>query len=314
MIAPDMFQVFIVQPILNILILVLALLPGHNFGLAIIIFTILVRIALLPLLRKQLHHTKAMRELQPELKRIKKESAGDKTKESQLVMELYREREINPFASLGLVLLQLPILIALYVGLKKIIDNPSNIVDLAYGPIKDLPYLKDLSANIKSFDQTLIGMVDLTRSAVSQGVTYWPAMILALGSAVIQYFQSKQLMPDQKDAKTIRQILKESSEGKQADQSEMNAAVSRLTIFMIPAFIFIASIGFPSALPLYWLVSGIVAYIQQGKILKEDEKEMESISREPDVKNPRSYEKTKNQKNKPNKTNKKPAQKSKKRR
>lgn len=311
MIAPDMFQVFIVQPILNVLILVLALLPGHNFGLAIILFTIIVRIALLPLLRKQLHHTKAMRELQPELKRIKKEAKGDKTKESQLVMELYREREINPFASLGLVLLQLPILIALYVGLKKIIDNPGNIVELAYGPIKELPYLKDLTANIKSFDQTLVGVVDLTRSAVSQGVTYWPAMILALGSAVIQYFQSKQLMPDQKDSKTIRQILKESSEGKQADQSEMNAAVSRLTIYMIPAFIFIASIGFPSALPLYWLVSGMVAYIQQGRILKEDEVEMESISREPAIKKPKSSNKTKTRNHKPTK---KTVSKSKKRR
>lgn len=239
---------------------------------------------LLPLLKKQLRHTKAMRDLQPELKRIKKEAKGDRTKESQLTMELYKEREINPFSSLGLVLLQLPVLIALYLGLQKIISDPTNIVTLAYSPLENLPFLKDLASNIQRFDETLFGVVDLTRSAVKDGVTYWPAMILALGSAIIQYFQSKQLMPDQKDAKNIRQILKESTEGKQADQAEMNAAVGRVTIFMIPAFIFIASIGFPAALPLYWLTSGVVAFIQQGRILKEDETDMKKIASDPSPK------------------------------
>jgi YidC/Oxa1 family membrane protein insertase len=63
-----MFTTFIVQPIFNILTLIYALLPGHNFGVAIILFTILARFALYPMVKKQLRHTKAMRELQPEIK------------------------------------------------------------------------------------------------------------------------------------------------------------------------------------------------------------------------------------------------------
>src|SRR5579859_7268431 len=104
-----MFTTLIIQPIFNLLVLIYAILPGHNFGLAIIIFTILVRILMWPLVKKQLHQAKAMRALQPELKRIKKASAGDRQRESVMLMELYRERGINPFASLGLVILQIPI-------------------------------------------------------------------------------------------------------------------------------------------------------------------------------------------------------------
>src|SRR5438552_9003613 len=119
-----MFTTIIVQPIFNLLVLIYALIPGHNFGLAIIIFTILIRLLLWPLVKKQLHHAKAMRELQPELKKIKAAAKGNRQEESRLVMELYKEKEINPFSSLGIVIVQAPILIGLYLGLQKLIKNP----------------------------------------------------------------------------------------------------------------------------------------------------------------------------------------------
>src|SRR3954470_15189836 len=126
-----MFTTIIVQPIFNLLVLIYALIPGHNFGLAIIIFTILVRILMWPLVKKQLHHARAIRELQPELKKIKAATKGDRQKESKLTMELYKERQINPFASLGVVLVQVPILIGLYIGLRKIIDHPQQLIDFS---------------------------------------------------------------------------------------------------------------------------------------------------------------------------------------
>src|SRR3982750_4550910 len=106
----SIFTTIIVQPIFNLLVLIYAIIPGHNFGLAIILFTILIRLLLWPLVKKQLHHAKAIRELSPELKKIKAAAKGDRQKESQMTMELYKERQINPFASLGIVLIQLPIL------------------------------------------------------------------------------------------------------------------------------------------------------------------------------------------------------------
>ncbi|HLZ14851.1 MAG TPA: YidC/Oxa1 family membrane protein insertase, partial [Candidatus Saccharimonadales bacterium] len=66
-----MFTTLIIQPIFNLLVLIYALLPGHNFGLSIIIFTIVVRILMYPLVKKQLHQVKVMRKIQPEIKRIK---------------------------------------------------------------------------------------------------------------------------------------------------------------------------------------------------------------------------------------------------
>src|SRR5690554_2616483 len=107
------------------------MLPGHNFGLAIIVFTVVVSMLMWPLVKKQLRNTKAIRALQPELKRIKQESKGDRQRESMLVMELYKERGVSPFSSIGILLLQLPILIGLYVGLQRIINDPNEIVNFA---------------------------------------------------------------------------------------------------------------------------------------------------------------------------------------
>lgn len=277
-----MFQTFIVQPIFNLLVLVYALLPGHNFGLALIIFTIIIRFLMWPLVKKQLHHAKAMRKLQPELKRIKKEAKGDRQKESALVMELYKEREISPFGSIGILAIQLVILIGLYSGLQKVINDPQAIIDNAYGFLRELSWMQSLSQNIGQFDETFLGFVDLTRAAIGQGDgIYWPAMIIVIGSAVTQYFQSVQLMPKEKDARTLRQILKEAGSGNQADQAEVNAAVGRSTRYFIPVMILVFTISLPSALGLYWFVSGLVAYLQQAYILKQDEEELEEIADKP---------------------------------
>ena len=62
-----MFTTFIVKPLFNLLVLIYAIIPGHNFGLALVVFTILIRIVLWPLLKKQLHQAKVMRKIQPEI-------------------------------------------------------------------------------------------------------------------------------------------------------------------------------------------------------------------------------------------------------
>lgn len=275
-----MFNTLIVQPIFNLLVLIYALLPGHNFGAAIVIFTIVIRLLMWPLVKKQIHHAKAMRELQPELKRIKKEAKGDKAKESAMTMALYKEKEINPFASIGLLLLQIPILIALYSGINKVIHDPNTLVTFAYPFVQKIGNLPELAANIGSFDNTFLGFIDLTRAALNKGGgIYWPAMLLVVGSAVTQYFQSKQLMPTDKETRKLRDILKEASSGKQADQSEVNQAVGRSTRFFIPAMIFIFTVNLPSALSLYWLTSGLIAIYQQGRVLNREEKVLEKATK-----------------------------------
>lgn len=267
-----MFTTLLVQPIFNILVLIYAILPGHNFGLAIVIFTILVRLAMWPLVKKQLHHAKAMRELQPEMKRIKKEAKGDRTKESAMMMELYKEKEINPFSSIGLVLIQLPIFLALYSAISRIVNDQNVLHSLTYPFVQGLPWMKEVLANPTWFDNSLVGLIDLSRAAVPKdGAIYWPALTLVALSALAQYYQGKQIMPQSKDSKKIRDILREASEGKQADQGEMAAATGKFTQFMIPGFVFIFTISLPAALPLYWLCSSLVAIIQQAKVLNTEE-------------------------------------------
>lgn len=276
-----MFTTFIAQPIFNVLVFIYALLPGHNFGLAIILFTIVVRLCLWPLMKRQLHQTKAMRKLAPEMKRIKKEAKGDRAKESQMTMELYKERGINPFGSLGLLIVQIPILIALYSGLNRVVRNPHELISFAYPFLQDFSWMQHLAHNIHAFDGSLFGLVDLTRPALSNKGTYWPAMLIVLASAVTQYYQSKQLLPQDKDARKLRDILKDAGNGNQADQSEVNAAIGRGTKFILPVMIFLFTVQLASALSLYWFVGGLVAFIQQSIVLREDEEELVALADKP---------------------------------
>lgn len=276
-----MFNTLIVQPIFNLLVFIYAILPGHDFGLAIIIFTLVVRLLMWPLVKKQLHHTKKLRELQPELKKIKAAAKGDRQKESQLTMELYKERKVSPFATIGFTLLQFPILIGLYIGLRNLINDPNQLVTFTYPFVRDLSWIKQVAADPSLFDPTFFGLVDLKRAALTNGVWYFPALILVIGSAVTQYLQSKQLMPSPKDGRGLRQILKDASTGKQADQAEMQAATGKFTTLMIPGLIFVVTLGIASALSLYWFVGGLIAYVQQSRVLKQDETELEAVADAP---------------------------------
>jgi YidC/Oxa1 family membrane protein insertase len=272
-----MWTLIIVQPIFNLLVLILAIIPGHNFGLAVIIFTAIIRLLLWPLVKKQLHQTKVMRKLQPRIKEIKAKTKGNRQELSRLTMELYKEEGVSPFGSIGVLILQIPILIGLYEGINKVISDPHQLVDFAYPLLQHLPWMHQLSANIHIFDETLFGVVDLTKSAFGSGAIYWPALILVAASAIIQYYQSKQLMPSQKEGRSLRSILRDTKTGKSADQAEVSAAVGRGTQYFIPLLVFIFVVNLPSALALYFLVTGIVAYLQQAYILRQDEDEMSKV-------------------------------------
>jgi YidC/Oxa1 family membrane protein insertase len=285
-----MFTTLIVQPIFNVLSTIYALIPGHDFGVAIILFTFVARFALYPLLKKQLKNTKAMRELQPELKKIKKASKGNKQQESLMMMELYKEKEIKPLSQIGLMIVQIVVFLALFSGLNRVVNNPQEIVDFSYEPVQNISWMQEVSADIGKFDETLLGQVDLTRAAVESGMPlYWPALLLVLGSAVVQFLQIRQTMPSDKNARKLRDIIKEAGEkGEQADSSEINAAMGRNMAYFMPALIFFLTIGFPAALALYWFVGGLIAYAQQARLLQQDEfmmKEAAVVVRKKSLKN-----------------------------
>jgi YidC/Oxa1 family membrane protein insertase len=311
MFVASIFDVLIVKPIFNLLVFIYAILPGHNFGLALIIFTVIIRLLLWPLVKKQLHQARAMRELQPEIKKIKAASKGNRQKESALLMELYKEKEISPFGSLGTLIIQFVILIGLYSGLRKVVANPAALVNYAYPFLRHLSWLKELGGNIHLFDATLLGFVNLTRSALgSKSGVYWPAMVIVIGSAIAQYYQSKQLLPSSKESRGIKQILKEANSGKKADQGEINAAVGQSTRYFIPVLIFLFTVNIASAISLYWFVGGVIAFLQQSYALRKDKGEMLAVADGPSGKSDRAVVKSEvvkvappNRPNKPKKSN-----------
>lgn len=219
-----------------------------------------------------------MRELQPELKRIKKETKGDRPKESAMLMELYKEKGVNPIGSIVVLIPQFIILFGLYSALRQVATNSKTILTLSYPSIHHLPWMQTLSHNIHLFDDTLFGFVNLSRAATGKGGVYIPAMIIVVASAIAQYYQSKQLMPTEKDAKSLRSILKTAGNGGAADQSEVSASVARSTRYLLPVIIFLVTVNLPAALSLYWLAGGAIAFVQQYLVLRKDETELEAIA------------------------------------
>lgn len=275
------FDTLIVQPIFNLLMAIYAILPGNDFGISLIVFAVIVRLLMWPLIKKQLHQTKVMRAIQPELKKIKEKAKGNKQLEGRLMLEMYRERGVNPFSSFGVLLVQLPVFIALFQVVQIITTRRDDIVDFTYGFIEQLGPVRSIVENPQSFNESLLNVIDLTGRAVDGSGISIPLIILALVSAALQFYQSKQITPVPTDNKKLRDIFKDSAAGKQVDQSEMSTILTSRLIYFLPIVAFFVALYLPGALVLFYAVSSLVAVIQQHYILKDDVTEMELLAEKP---------------------------------
>jgi len=281
----NIFDILIVQPIFNLLIGLYSLIPGGDFGISLILFTVLVRFALYPLVKKQLHQTQAMKKLQPQLAKIKKETKGNKQLESMRMLELYKEHGVNPFRSIGILLIQLPIFIALYIVIQVFTSHRDEIAKWTYDFMEGLAPIKQLIEDPNSFNHMFLGFVDLTKSAFADGGVNIALILIALIAAATQYFMSKQTMPHNESKKRLRDVMSEASQGKQTDQSEMNAIVMGKMMKVLPIFMFFVMVSVPGALALYYAMSNLVAVAQQAYLLRKDEEEMDKLADKP-VKKP----------------------------
>ena len=277
----NIFDILIVQPIFNLLIGLYSIIPGGDFGISLILFTILVRFALYPLVKKQLHQTQAMKKLQPQLAKIKKETKGNKQLESMRMLELYKEHGVNPFRSIGILLIQLPIFIALYIVIQVFTSHRDEIAKWTYDFMEGMAPIKQLIDDPNSFNHMFLGFIDLTKSAFADGGVNIALILIALIAAATQYFMSKQTMPHNESKKRLRDVMSEASQGKQADQSEMNAIVMGKMMKVLPIFMFFVMVSVPGALALYYAMSNVVAVVQQGYLLRKDEEEMDKLADQP---------------------------------
>lgn len=278
----SLFDTLIVQPIFNLLAVIYGLLPGSDFGISVIVFTVIVRLLMWPLVKKQLHQTKLMRALQPELKKIKAKTKGNKQLEAQLMMELYRERGVKPFSSIGLLLIQLPIFIALFSVIKIITTERDEIAGFTYGWVEQLgPISHIINTQDHSFDTTLLNTVDLARVGAGADGIYWPVVLIAAIAALFQYIQSRQVTPQVDNNKKLRDIFKESAAGKEVDQGEMSTIMMNRMLVFFPFLTFIVGIYLPGALVLYFATQSAVAIIQQHILLNHDVEDMQEIADAP---------------------------------
>lgn len=264
----NIFDLIVVQPIFNLLMVIYSVVPGGDFGVGVIVFTVIIRLILWPLVKKQLYQARAMRKMQPELLAINKKFKKDRQARALATMELYKKHNISMFGSIGVMLVQLPVLIAIYRVVQLFVSERGQLANYTYDAVEQWPAVAALLANPDNFNQNLLGVMDLTKAAVSQHGVVIGLVALALIAAVLQYMLSKQMAPTSSDRR-LRDVLHEASQGKEADQAELNAIVMRKMMKFMPIMLFMVMISLPGALALYMAIGNIAAYVQNAIIIRQ---------------------------------------------
>lgn len=197
----------------------------NDYGLAIILLTVAVRLITLPLSMKQMASTRAMQKIAPEQKRLQEKYKDDKEKLNAEMMKLYKENNVNPFGGCLPLLIQFPVLIAVF----GVLRNPE-IMENA----------------IDGFSSLFFGWIDLNASfseLVAQGAAlsdYVSFAIIPLLAGLTTYLQTKQTT---------------------AGQGQAAGGMGTMTLLM-PFMIVFFSYSLPQGLPLYWLAGNIFSIIQ----------------------------------------------------
>ncbi|MCL2095051.1 YidC/Oxa1 family membrane protein insertase [Candidatus Saccharibacteria bacterium] len=267
-----LWSTLVVQPIFNLLLAIYGLVG--DFGVAIIIFTIIIKFAMWPLMKKQLQHVQLMRKLQPELGEIKKRCKGNRQLETVQMMNLYKKHNVRPFASLLPLLLQIPIFIVLFNVVGSALMNAESVGRYAYEFMYNIPKVEalreEMEENPESFNLGLFGL-DLRETALP--VEGWESGVLlglVLGAGVLQFTVMKQQQPDAKKRRKLKDIMKDAAQGKDADQAEVNAIVTGQMAKIMPVITMFIMINLPGALVLYFFTSNLLTVLQQRWVFKED--------------------------------------------
>ena len=293
----ELIDFLIVNPIVNILFVIYNFIG--DFGIAIIVFTILVKFLTWPIMKKQLHQTKLMRDIQPELTEIRKRCNGNKQLESLQMMELYKRRGVKPMSSISNLLIQLPIFIAMFTAIRVMAIPTQNdfVKKRAYEPVASLEKintvinqqdkyfnaLENRQENdenpVYEFRPMLLGSVDLSERPGTANYSQIIMLSFALGAALIQYYTSKMMTARNRkkgSAKvTWKKMIADAKEGKDPNQDDINNMVSGQMSFMMPLMMLMITINLPGALCFYYMISNMITFAQQRRILNRVDDEMD---------------------------------------
>lgn len=257
----DIFNTFFMGPILNLLVLIVDGLnflhiPGA-FGLSIIILTILIRILIWPLMTKQLKSAKKMQDLKPHLDALKVKHKGDKKAFATAQMDLYKEHGVNPAGGCLPVLIQFPILIALYQTIFAFFNGPSGLTSINNMLYPFVPHLK----TVPSLD--FLG-ISLAIKPSEFGQFGFLLLTIPIITALLTFIQSKMMMPHKPLKEYPKDTPKEKKE-KEGTEDAMMAMQGQM-MYMMPVMIGYFAFQFPIGLALYWNTMTILGIYQQYKV------------------------------------------------
>lgn len=198
---------------------------------AIIALTIVIRILLVPFLWKAQRAQKDLAAIQPEIKKIQADLRNDREGQGKALMELYARHKVNPFSGCLLMLIQLPILIALFQVFQK-----------GFNP-EELKYLYEFVSSPGALNPVSLGIINLAKGNLYLGVV----------AAATQFLQTKFSSPAPKPSGDKRDF---------AQMMQMQAT------YIFPALILVWSYTLPSALTLYWTILNILAIVQEAIMRK----------------------------------------------
>lgn len=234
-----LFETFLYQPIFNIFVGLYNVVP--DVGVVIFVITLVIKLALHPMMTKSLKAQKALQELQPQLEKIKKEHKGDQQRMAQETMKIYSENKVSPFGSCLPMLIQLPIFIALYYMLRDTFMSPK--FELLYTFIPNPEVINPIS----------LGIFDLSQRSI----------VLAVLAALTQYFSAKLMQ--------TKRAPKEAGEG--GKDESMAAMMNKQMLYFMPFLTLIIGLSFPGGLTLYWFLSTLFMFLQQLWLFKKDKPE-----------------------------------------
>ena len=224
------YQTILYQPLFNALVFLYQYLPGRDFGMAVIVLTALIRILFYPLMIKSIKSQKVLSELQPKIQEIQQKYKNDKEKQAKATMELYQKEKINPFGGCLPLLIQLPILIALY-----------QVFWRGLQP-EQLSQLYSFVPNPGAIHPLFLGIMNLAQ----------PSLILAVLASISQFFQTKMVTP-----KTPK-VKKD-----QGQMAQFSGMMQKQMLYFFPIFTVLILLRLPAAIGLYWIVTTLFSILQQ---------------------------------------------------
>lgn len=274
---PNIFNQLFIWPILNLIIafyksLLFLKIPGA-LGFAVILMTAFIRLILHPLTIKQLKSTHNLTKLKPQLDLLSKKHKGDKIKLQQAQLQLYKEAGINPMAGCLPLLVQMPILIALYNVFLALLNN-NNLLE-TMDKINKVVYSPLL--RIDRLDLSFFGMNLANKPSEWQKIS-WLLLLIPVITGLLQYWQTKLMVLQQptpatnSPGKNLQQIGGQTPE-KKPDGENMGVVMQKQMSIMMPLMIGFFAYSFPIGLALYWNTFTIFGIIEQkhlNKIMEND--------------------------------------------